>query len=121
MDPSTEVEILRACCCVAGADGQCGEPENQIINKLARAIGVGRASLDAMIERAETDQDFYKKHFEILKAEPTQALATLFQVALADGVLVEQEVSMLQHLAGNLGVPSEIFEEVKLAASKTLQ
>ena len=120
MDPSTKVEVLRACCCVAGADGKCSGPEANLLQRMAKEIGVGQASLGAMIDRAENDKSFYEQHFKILKAEPSQALAILFQVAAADGVLVDEEVNILQGLANNLGVPQNIFDEVKEAVIKQL-
>ena len=121
MDPSTKVEVLRACCCVAGADGKCSEAEMALLQRMAKEIGVGQASLEAMINRGESDESFYQQHFQILKAEPSQALAILFQVAGADGVLVDDEVEVLNGLANNLGVPPEIFDQVKTAAHKSIE
>lgn len=115
MDPSTKVEVLRACCCIAGADQECSEREFQLLQRMAKEIGVGQASLQAMIDRAESDPAFHKQHFQILKAEPSQALAILFQVAAADGKLLPEEIAMLQSLANNLEVPQEIFDQVKEA------
>ena len=121
MDPSTKVEVLRACCCVAGADGECSESEMALLQRMAKEIGVGQASLRAMIDRGVSDPAFYQQHFKILKADPSQALAILFQVAAADGTLPDAEVAVLNGLAENLDVPQEIFEEVKAAAQKSLK
>ena len=121
MDASTKVEILRAACCVAGADGKTTEEELKLLLTLAKEIGVGQASLTAMIERAETDPDFHRNQFGILKAEPTQTLAILFQIATSDGQVGESETDVLRNLANNLEVPSEIFEQVKSAACKTVE
>lgn len=120
MDASVKVEILRASCCVAGADGGSSDPENQILKKLAKEIGVGSASLGAMIDRAETDPDFHRQQFEILKAEPTSTMAILFQVALSDGVLTDDELLVLKNLADNLEVPAEVFQQLHEAASRSL-
>ena len=92
-----------------------------LLQRMAKEIGVGQASLQAMINRGESDKSFYEQHFQILKAEPSQALAILFEVAGADGVLVDEEVAMLGGLANNLGVPPEIFDKVKLAALESIQ
>lgn len=121
MDASVKVEILRACCCVAGADGHSCDAEKAILDRLAGEIGVGRASLNAMIERAETDPEFHRRQFDILKAEPKQALAVLFQVAMADQTITDEEVAVLRNLANNLNVPEEIFEQVKTAAKEAIQ
>lgn len=121
MDASVKVEILRACCCVAGADGQSCDAEKAILDRLAGEIGVGQASLNAMIERAETDPDFHRQQFDILKAEPKQALAILFQVAMADQTISDDEVEVLRKLAQNLNVPDDIFEQLKSAAIDAIQ
>lgn len=115
MAPYTKVEILTACCCIAGADGDTSENEARLLNRMAKEIGVGQASLGAMIDRAETDPEFYQQHFTVLKAEPTATLAILFQVALADGALDERENGVLYSLAKNLGVPDEVYTQVKEA------
>ena len=65
MTPTQRVEILRACCCIAGADGETTPDELAQIKQLAEAEGVGEASLNAMIERAEKDPDFFKQQFKI--------------------------------------------------------
>lgn len=121
MDASVKVEVLRASCCVAGAGGDSSDAEKVILDRLAREIGVGRASLNAMIERAETDPDFHKQQFDILKAEPKETLAILFQVAMADNVITEDEVNVLRNLADNLNVPQDVFEQLRTVAADSLK
>ena len=116
MTPAEEVEILRACCCVAGADGDIGERELEILQQLAKNIGVGQASLQAMIERGKSDPEFHKKQFSILKSEPTRAMAILIQVATGDEDINEREAAVIYNLASNLGVEASIVEQLLHAA-----
>ena len=112
MTPTQKVEVLRACCCVAGANGSSGDQENVIVKRLAGEVGVGRASLNAMIDRAETDPEFYKEQFRVLKGEPQETMVLLLQVAMADGVIEESEIKVLRALATNLEVPTPVFDQL---------
>ena len=111
MDAIQQVEVLRAACCVAGIDGDIAPKELQLIQKLAARIGVGRASLEAMLQRAQSDKNFYQAQFRILKADPTEAMKLLFGVALADGKLQQSESEVLWQLAENLGVSRKQFDD----------
>ncbi len=105
-----QVEVLRAACCIAGADGETTEPERRILDQLAQQAGVGEASLAAMIERSETEKDFYDEQFRVLKADPKKTLQLLFKVAIADRRLKKAECQGLKRLARRLDVPDEKFD-----------
>ena len=109
-----KLEILRAAVCIAGVDGKVDDQELRLIEKLAKEIGVGRASREAMIDRAVNDPDFHKQMFRVLKTETDQTMLTMFHAAMVDGKLDESEIKVLKHFATKLGVPDETFE--KLAA-----
>ncbi|MDG2012621.1 MAG: TerB family tellurite resistance protein [Pirellulaceae bacterium] len=111
MTPTQRVEILRACCCVAGADGEITPDELELIRNLASAEGVGEASLTAMIERSEGDAEFYKQQFNILKEQPLFCLDVLLQVCIANGKVKKTEFHVLKGLAKQLDISSEDFEE----------
>lgn len=120
MMPQEKVEILRASCCVAGADQNTSGAEKQLLEKLAGQIGVGQASLSAMIERSETDPEFHKSQFDILKTEPTKTMAILIEVAIADGTISDSEKEVLINLGANLGVEAAIVKQlVDAAANRT--
>jgi tellurite resistance protein len=104
-----EVEVLQAACCIAGADGQISECERELISKLGRGCGVGRASLTAMIERARTDSSFCEEQFQILKTDPQETMAILLEIASADGGIGDTEMSILQSFSRRLNVPDRIF------------
>lgn len=112
MNPMQEVEILRAACCVAGIDGEVTENELVMINKLAAKAGVGRASLEAMIERGKADPEFYKEQFRVLKDQPKKSMVAIFKVATADKSLSADEINILRKFAEKLGISSESFDAV---------
>lgn len=112
MLPIQRLDILRAACCVAGIDGDANEAQAAVLNRLAREVGVGKASLGAMIERAETDKTFHEEQFKVLEFEPKTTMATLLEVALADGELSSSEADVLRILAGRLKIDSAMFEQL---------
>lgn len=114
----SKVEVLRAACCIAGIDGNVEPAERKLIEKLAHDVGVGRMSLDAMLEQARTDCSFFEEQFEVLKADPDQAMITLCGVAIADGQLSSEERILLQHFAGRLGMPEATFGKLMARAEQ---
>ncbi len=116
-----KVEVLRAACCVAGVDGEVTEREQILIQRLADETGVGKVSLNAMIQRGQTDPSFYQEQFRILKADPDQAMQLLFMVACADGELKTQEREVLYHLAVALEMSDKRFNQWLAAAHKKVQ
>jgi uncharacterized tellurite resistance protein B-like protein len=112
MLPIQRLDILRAACCVAGIDGNANEAQAAVLKRLAREVGVGKASLDAMIDRAETDDSFHEEQFKVLEFEPKTTMATLLEVALADGELSESEADVLRILAGRLKIDPTMFDQL---------
>lgn len=120
MTPMQRVDVLRAACCVAGSDGSLADQEIGLVKKLAREVGVGQASLSAMIERSIRDENFHQEQFKILKENPQQCLATVLEVAMADGVVSETEQAILRSLADNLQVPTEVFDQLMANVNKMI-
>ena len=120
MTPTQRIDLLRAACCVANADGNASEPEIAWVGKLIKEVGVGRASVQAMMERAKIDPAFCEDQFKILKSDPSDAMLFLLQVAMADGKLTEGEVRVLQTLANNLEVPADVFDKLISQVKDTL-
>ncbi|MEX2671624.1 MAG: hypothetical protein WD294_05885 [Phycisphaeraceae bacterium] len=119
--PRSQVELLRAACCVAGLDRAVDEKERVLLEALAEEAGVGRASLEAMINRAESDSNFYHEMFETLHRDPEGAMKAMFAVAVAnDDITLEQRV-ILQHFADKLGVSRERCDELLHAAEKQVR
>ena len=109
MSSMVQVEVLRAACCIAGADGNTTDAERELLNRLAKQTGVGLASLEAMVSRACEDPNFCNEQVRVLKAEPKDAMAILLEVAMADGVIDENETEILKVFAEKLAVPPEVF------------
>lgn len=101
--PMSDVEILRAACCVAGIDGVITDAEKRLLDKLADKAGVGSASLQAMMNRAKSDPQFVREQFSILRAEPKTAMSAILGVAVADGMLSDAERAVVVKLAEKLG------------------
>ncbi|MEM9943175.1 MAG: hypothetical protein AAF939_16550 [Planctomycetota bacterium] len=112
MNPMLKVDVLRAACCVAGIEGNVGEAEKAVLERLADEVGVGEASLQAMINRAQTDPDFHKEQFRVLKAEPKETMAILLEVAIADKKFTASECDVLRALSKKLDVSDEIFDQL---------
>jgi tellurite resistance protein len=121
MTPAQRVDLLRAACCVAGADGETTDNERALIKRLADAEGVGAASLNAMMDRAQCDPDFCKEQFRVLKADPRESMAVLIEVAMADGDFDAKEKLALRTMANNLNIPEETFEELVGRVNEMLQ
>ena len=110
MDGMVKVQVLRAACCVAGADGGTESAERKIVDMLAKEVGVGEASVDAMLQRAETEPEYYQDQFRVLKANPKDTMGLLFSVAIADKELEDSEVTVLKKLAAKLDVTDQQFD-----------
>lgn len=118
--PMSNVEVLRAACCVAGADGHIAEREMAWLTKLAEKAGVGGVSLQAMINRACSDRDYAKDQFRFLHTDPKEAMRVLLSVAVADGSLAVREREVLAVIAGKLGLDEAGFEKCIKAAESHL-
>ncbi len=121
LNPMEQVEVLRASCCVAGADGDCSPEELAILKDLAANVGVGQASFEAIIARAIDDPDFYKQQFRILKSQPREAMTTLLMVAMADRRVDVKEAKVLQTLAANLELSQAEFDDLVQNAAANVQ
>lgn len=121
MMPIQKLDVLRAACCVAGIDGKVSEPERAILDRMGREVGVGKASLQAMVERAQRDPEFHKEQFRILKFDPTSTMSTLLEVALADKKLSDAEIDVLRILGDKLKVKPEHFDELIAAVREKLE
>ena len=107
-----EVELLRAACCIAGLNEQVSERERPLLEEIAQRIGVGAASLQAMINRAERDEDFYKQQFNIVKPDAERAIQRLLEVAMASGEISQRQRVLLYHFAERLEVDPQHFEQL---------
>lgn len=112
MTAMRDVEVLRAACCIAGADGEMESGEVQYLEQLAQKVGVGKASLDAMMELAVEDGSFRQQQFRVLKADPVESMQLLFSVALADGEVTTDEGELLRLFAARLEIAREDLQKI---------
>ena len=115
-----DVEILRAACCIAGLDEHVCEKERPALQRLAERAGVGEASLNAMIDRARTDHNFYEQQFDIVKTDPDSTMKKLLQVAAADNDISQAERIVLAHFAQQLGMTAQSFDQLLTAAENMI-
>ena len=106
------IEILKAACCVAGIDGEISQGEHPLLKRMARAAGVGSQWLNATLERALNDPLYYERRFHLLRADPEETMAVLFEVALADEHFSLPERIILQNFAEKIGMDRERYEEL---------
>lgn len=121
MTPTQRVEVLRASCCIAGADGETTPEEMELLKKLADDVGCGDASLNAMISRAEEDSEFYKQQFRVLKDEPLVCMGVLLDMTAANGKIKPTEFEILKGLAQRLEITNDQFKELMTKALEQLE
>lgn len=107
-----QVEILRAACCIAAADGDISAKEQTTLEEMAGRLGVGTASLKAMIELALNDQKFRDSQLKMLHKDPSEAFATLYKVARLEREVPDEEREMLVHFGRRLGLKSDEMNAV---------
>jgi len=112
------IETLRAACCIAGLDKDVTPQERALLDKLAEKVGVGKMSLEAMIDRARKDQNFYKEQFRFIHSDAPNTMKSLLGVAIVDGELSADERVVLQVFADRLGLKPEDFDKLLVAAEK---
>ena len=73
---------------------------------MAEKAGVGRAFLEALIDRGCSDNDFYKEQFRVLKENPK---FSILRVALEGRLIAKAEIEVMRKFVGKLGIFSETF------------
>ena len=113
------IETLRAACCIAGLDAKITPQERAVLDKLAEKVGVGKMSLEAMIDRARKDQNFYKDQFRFISSGAAAAtMNSLLGVAVADGERSADERVVLRFLGERMGLKAPDFDKLLVAAEK---
>ena len=107
-----QVEILRAACCIAAADGEISDAERGFIERLAVKAGVGRASREAMIEQGLTSPKFIESQFRFLLSNADRAIKVLMIVASADGAIGEAEETLVRNFAARLSIDEGRLEQL---------
>jgi tellurite resistance protein len=115
MDDMEKLELLKAVLAVAAADGEISRAEKGVIEGLADRVGVGSASLEAMLTAARRgDSLAYDVVFKTPEHSRT-ALELLVAEARIDGEISERERSLIVWIATKLGIKADAFERVYAA------
>lgn len=110
MGSMEDLELLKAAMAVALADGELRRSEKGVIEGLALRIGVGRASLEAMLEVAAQDDSIADNILIQSREKARSALELLVAQARIDGQISDQERSLLVRLASTLGITGDDFD-----------
>lgn len=107
-----DVELLRAACCIAGADGEISARERETLENMAERVGVGTASLRAMMDLAKTDKRFHSDQLEMVHSDPERSFETLYRVARLEREVPAEERELLVRFGRKLGLRSEGMNEI---------
>ena len=107
-----ELELLKAALAVAVADGEIRRSEMGVVEGLAMRLGVGRASLDAMLEAAQKDDSTTDNILIRSKERAQRALELLVAQARIDGEITAEERSVIVRIATSLNLAGDEFQSV---------
>ena len=110
-----DMELLKATLAVAAADGELLRSEMGVVEGLANRVGLGKVSLEAMVEAARTDKSFADNILIRSKDKARAALQLLVGVARIDGLISDEERKVIVRIAGGLGITGDEFERIYLA------
>jgi hypothetical protein len=113
-------EMLRAVCCLAGADGDLTVEELTLLGRLARHVGLERAQLNAMIDSAMKEPDFREQQAELVRHDVDRALTELIRLIDEDDALQEGHGMMLMwRVATKMDVNADHFEQLLASATRS--
>jgi tellurite resistance protein len=118
MSAAEDVGLLKAALAVAMADGELMRSEKGVVQGLARRIGVGRASFEAMLAAAEEDDSVADNILMRSKVKACTAFELLVAQARIDGEISAEERSLLVRIATSLGITGDEFAQLYQAAIK---
>ena len=112
MDQLEKMDLLKAALAVAMADGVLTRSEKGVVEGLAARIGVGKASLDAMLEAAEQDKSIADNMFIKDKEKAHTAFELLVAQARIDGEIGKNERELTVRIAKSLKISDEDFPAI---------
>lgn len=107
-----QVEVIRAAIVLTAADGEISPSERGLLNSFARRVGIGKASLDAMIERAISDPSVRDEMFHRSMSNPELTLELLVAIARIDGKITTEEREVLIHARQLLNISMDEFAQI---------
>ena len=112
MGTMENVDLLKAALAVAMADGELRRSEKGVVQGLARRIGVGQASFEAMLAAAEEDDSIADNILMRSKEKARTGFELLVAQARIDGEISAEERSILVRIATSLGITGGEFEDL---------
>ncbi len=109
MKPYEQTELLKVVLALAAVDGKIARSERGVFESLADRIGVGRVSLDAMIEKARREPAAKDELFQLTTSDPAHAFKLLVATARIDGEIADAERELLVVIASVLGITGDRF------------
>jgi tellurite resistance protein len=113
-----DIELLKGALAVAVADGRLLRSEMGVVEGLAKRIGLGPVSFEAMLKAAQTDEAFADSILIQSKEKARTALELLVGLARIDGLISDEERSVIVRIATSLGITGDAFERAYLAGIK---
>jgi tellurite resistance protein len=110
-----DIELLKAALAVAVADQQLRRSEMGVVEGLARRVGLGEVSFEAMLDAARTDESFADNILIQSREKARSALELLVGLARIDGVISEEERKVIVRIATAMGITGDEFEQAYLA------
>jgi len=107
-----KLELLKAALAVALADGQLRRSELGVVMGLAARVGLGQASLEAMMNAAKQDPHFADGVLMNSGDSARTAFELLVAEARIDGEISDEEREVLTRLAGRLQISEDEFAEL---------
>jgi len=112
MDDLEKLELVKAALAVAAADGEIRRSEMGVVMGLAARVGLGQASLDAMLASAERGDSL--AYDIVMRSEKSArtALELLVAEARIDGEITEKERGLIAWIGTRLGIKGDAFQSV---------
>jgi tellurite resistance protein len=110
-----DIELLKAALAVAVADQELKRSEMGVLEGLAKRVGLGSVSFEAMLEAAQTDESFADNILIQSRERARSALELLVGLARIDGLISEEERKVIVRIATSLGITGDEFEKAYLA------
>ena len=107
-----KLELLKAVLAVAAADGEIRPAEKGVFEGLAARIGVGQASLAAMLNAAQRGETIPQGILMQSPESARTALELLVAEARIDGQISDQERRLLIRIGDRLKITGEEFEAI---------
>jgi hypothetical protein len=116
----TDAEVLKAVCCLAGADSDVTVDEIQALAGLARQIGLDTAAFNELIAEMRDDEEFRERQLDIAERDPNATVGIMIDAARrVEAVDDGNTVMLLWRVAAKLGIESDHFEALLAAGRAT--